>query len=289
MTNIYVIIFLKEVNKMKKITALVLAMLMAFALCACGSSESTQGSSESAQLKILDSEYVTEDYAICVAKENVDLLNQINDALGALIADGSVKAVIDYYISGIGELPAIQQDVADDAKELVMATNASFPPYEYVDGENFAGIDVSVAGLIADKLGMKLVVSDMEFDAIIPAVQSGKADMGMAGMTVTDERLQSINFSISYATGVQVVIVPEDSDITSIDDIFAKIENGEDVQIGCQNATTGMIYAEDDFGADHVQAFPKGADAIAALTSGKIDCVIIDNEPAKAFVEANNG
>ena len=136
---------------------------------------------------------------------------------------------------------------------------------------------------------MKLTISDMEFDAIIPAVQSGKADMGMAGMTVTEERLESINFSISYATGIQVIIVPEDSEITSYDDLCAKIEAGEDIQIGGQNATTGFIYAEDEFGSDHVQAFPKGADAIAALTSGKLDCVIIDNEPAKAFVEANNG
>ena len=274
---------------MKKLVALMLALVMVFALCACSGGSNDDASDEGVQLKILDSEYVTEDYAICVAKENEDLLKQINDALGALIDDGSVKAVVDFYISGIGELPAIQQDVADDAEELVMATNATFPPYEYVDGEDIVGIDVAVAGLIADKLGMKLVVNDMEFDAIIPAVQSGKADMGMAGMTVNEERLQSINFSISYATGVQVVIVPEDSDITSVDDIFAKVENGDDVQIGGQNATTGMIYAEDDFGADHVQAFPKGADAIAALTTGKIDCVIIDNEPAKAFVAANNG
>ena len=172
---------------------------------------------------------------------------------------------------------------------LTMATNATFPPYEYVEGDEIVGIDAAVAGLIADKLGMKLTISDMEFDAIIPAVQSGKADMGMAGMTVTEERLESINFSISYATGVQVIIVPEDSEITSYDDLCAKIEEGEDIQIGGQNATTGFIYAEDEFGSDHVQAFPKGADAIAALTSGKLDCVIIDNEPAKAFVEANNG
>ena len=167
-----------------------------------------------------------------------------------------------------------------------MATNATFPPYESVDGDKIVGIDPTVAGLIADKLGMKLVINDMEFDAIIPALTSGKA--------VTEERLQSINFSDSYATGVQVIIVKEDSDISSADDIVAKIENGENIQIGCQIVTTGYIYASDTienggFGEDHVQAFPKGADAIAALTSGKIDCVIIDNEPAKAFVEANNG
>mgnify|MGYP002562612867 CR=1 FL=1 len=190
-----------------------------------------------------------------------------------------------------------EQTPADDTTDndtLVMATNAYFKPYEYYEGDKIVGIDPTVAGLIADKLGMKLVINDMEFDAIIPALTSGKADIAMAGMTVTEERLQSINFSDSYATGVQVIIVKEDSDISSADDIVAKIENGENIQIGCQIVTTGYIYASDTienggFGEDHVQAFPKGADAIAALTSGKIDCVIIDNEPAKAFVEANNG
>lgn len=270
---------------MKKITALLLALVMVFALCAC---------SGGVQLKILDSEYVTEDYAIAVAKDNNELLDKINAALQELIDDGSVKAVVDYYISGTGELPEFQKNVASDAEELVMATNAAFPPYEFVDGDDIVGIDAVVAGLIADKLGMKLTISDMEFDSVIPAVQSGKADMAMAGLTVTEERLQSVSFSVSYATGVQVMIVREDSDITGYDDIVAKIENGEDIQIGAQNATTGYIYASDTvenggFGEDHVQAFPKGADAIAALTSGKIDCVIIDNEPAKAFVAANNG
>ena len=162
---------------MKKIIALMLALVMVFALCACGSS--------GVKLKILDSEYVTEDYAIAIAKDNEDLLQKVNTALKELIDDGSVKAVIDYYISGIGELPAVQQNVAADAEELVMATNATFPPYEFVEGDEIVGIDAVVAGLIADKLGMKLTISDMEFDAIVPAVQSGKADMGMAGMTVT--------------------------------------------------------------------------------------------------------
>ena len=133
----------------------------------------------------------------------------------------------------------------------------------------------------------------MDFKSIIPALTSGKADMAMAGLTVTDERKQSVDFSESYATGVQVIIVREDSDITSAADITAKIEQGENIQIGCQEATTGYIYASDTpendgFGADHVQAFNKGADAIQALVTGKIDCVIIDNEPAQAFVAANN-
>lgn len=281
---------------MKKITALILALVMVFALCACGNSgdNNDDAADNGVKLKILDSEYVTEDYAFAIAKDNDALLEKVNAAMQELTDDGSIKQVVDYFISGSGSLPEFQQNVAADAEEFVVATNATFPPYIYVDGDDFAGIDYVIVGLIADKLGMKLTVNDMEFDAIIPAVQSGKADMGMGGVSITDERKQSINFTMSYATGIQVMIVPEDSDVTSADDILAKIENGEDFQIGAQSATTGYIYASDTvenggFGEDHVQAFPKGADAIAALTSGKIDCVIIDNEPAKAFVEANNG
>ena len=283
---------------MKKFITLLLAVLMVASLAACGSKEpapAADGSAESeaaasgVQLKILDSEYVTEDYAIAVAKENTDLLNDINTALSGLIGDGVVQQVLDYYIAGEGELPAFQQDVAADAEVLTMGTNAAFPPYEYYENETIVGIDAVIAGLIADQLGMKLEIQDMDFDAIIPAVVSGKIDMGMAGMTVTDERLQSVSFSESYATGVQVVIVPEGSPIETVDQLFSLIDEGEDVQIGTQNATTGFIYASDDFGEDHVQAFNKGADAVQALVTGKLTCVIIDNEPAKAFVAANNG
>ena len=283
---------------MKKFITLLLAVLMVASLAACGSNNSApaaDGSAEaeaaasSVQLKILDSEYVTEDYAIAIAKENTDLLDSVNAALTALIADGTVAQVVDFYVSGEGELPAVQEDVAADAETLTMATNAAFPPYEYWEGDAIVGIDAVIAGLIADQLGMKLDIQDMDFDAIIPAVVSGKVDMGMAGMTVTDERLESVSFSESYATGVQVVIVPEGSPIETVDQLFSLIDDGEDVQIGTQNATTGFIYASDDFGEEHVQAFNKGADAVQALVSGKLTCVIIDNEPAKAFVAANNG
>lgn len=185
-------------------------------------------------------------------------------------------------------------DNGDEKKTLVMATNATFPPYEYYEGKDMVGIDVEIAQAIADKLSMELEIQDMAFDAVISSVASGKADMGMAGLSVTPDREKQVKFSDSYCTGIQVIIVPEDSDITSADDILAKIEAGEDIQIGCQVGTTGYTYSSDTvenggFGEDHVQAFPAGADAIAALLSDKIDCVIIDNEPAKAFVERNDG
>ena len=266
---------------MKKTLSKILALASAFAmltacLSGCGSKKVT--------LKILDTEYANEDYAICVAKENTELLKQINDALAEIKADGTQQKIVDKYISGVEHDLEFQKD-AEGKEELHMATNAQFPPYEYYDGDKIVGIDAEMAAAIADKLDKKLVIDDMDFDAIITSVQTGKSDMGMAGMTVTEERLQSISFSDSYAKGIQVVIVPEDSKITSVDDLFA---DGATYLIGTQKGTTGDTYAEGDFGADRVMKYASGNEAVQALVTGKVDCVIIDNEPAKAYVEANN-
>ena len=169
-----------------------------------------------------------------------------------------------------------------EKEKLTMATNAEFPPYEYVEGDKIVGIDAEIAALIADKLGMELEIVDVAFDSIIPGVQSGKYDMGMAGLTVNDERLEKVNFSTSYATGIQAVIVKEGSDIKSIDDLAGK-------KIGVQTSTTGDIYATGDYGEDAITRYDNGAVAVQALLAGKVDCVIIDNEPAKSYVAANEG
>lgn len=169
---------------------------------------------------------------------------------------------------------------------LTMATNAEFPPYEFYDGGAVTGIDAEVAAAIAKKLGLELKIEDMEFDSVIPAVQAGKADIGMAGLTVTEDRQVIVDFSTTYATGVQVIIVPEDSPIQSAGDLF---DNVGVYKVGVQLATTGDIYCSDDLGAENVEQYAKGADAVMALNTGKIDCVVIDNEPAKAFVAANPG
>ena len=166
---------------------------------------------------------------------------------------------------------------------LTMGTNASFPPYEFVDDNgDFAGIDVEIAQAIADKLGMELEIKDMAFDSLITAAQNGSVDIVLAGLTVTDERKESVNFSDTYATGVQVIIVKEDSAIASADDLEGK-------KIGVQSGTTGDIYCTDDYGQENVKQFDNGALAVAALVNGQVDCVIIDNEPAKNYVKANKG
>ena len=165
---------------------------------------------------------------------------------------------------------------------LTMGTNATFPPYEYKDGDAVVGIDPDIAQALADKLGLKLEVVDMEFDSLVASVQSGKVDIVLAGMTVNEERKKNVDFTDSYANGVQVIIVAENSDISTSDDLEGKL-------IGVQQGTTGHVYCSDDWGEENVVAFQSGAAAVQALQQGKVDCVVIDQEPAKAFVEANEG
>ena len=168
-----------------------------------------------------------------------------------------------------------------DKEVLVMATNAEFPPYEFYEGQEIVGIDAEIAAAVAEKLGCELKIEDMAFDSIIAAVDSGKADIGLAGMTVTEDRLASVNFSDTYATATQVVIVTEDSAITGVADLEGK-------KVGVQLGTTGDIYAGDIADAT-IERYNKGFEAVQALTQGKIDAVIIDNEPAKVFVAENEG
>ena len=172
---------------------------------------------------------------------------------------------------------------------LTMATNAQFPPYEFYEGDKIVGIDAEIVAAIAEKLGLDYAIEDMEFDSIITAVQTGKADIGLAGMTVTEERMEAVNFTESYATGKQVIIVTEDSAITTVDDLFVE---GTSHIIGVQRNTTGDLYTTwdlEDAGLATIDRYSKGAEAVQALKTGKVDCVVIDNEPAKAFVSEIDG
>ncbi|MGE4548522.1 MAG: transporter substrate-binding domain-containing protein [Intestinibacillus sp.] len=198
------------------------------------------------------------------------------------------------------DAPAASGDTQADGGTLRMLTNAAFPPYEFVgdDGE-VTGIDAEIAQAVADKLGMKLEITDMAFESLIAGLQSDAGDIILAGMTVNDERKQSVDFTDSYATGVQVVIVPENTEV--------KINETKDGQgntvksvdltglkIGVQTGTTGDLYCSSDpedggYGEDAVQRYDNGALAVAALKNGQVDCVVIDNEPAKSFVAANSG
>ena len=197
-----------------------------------------------------------------------------------------------------------------DENTLVMATNAAFPPYEFKEGDAIKGIDAEIAAKIAEKLGMELEIVDVDFGSVLTGVAEGKYDMGMAGITVTDERKETMDFSDTYATGIQVIIVKDGSEITGLDSLFVFDEEGNptalvnpDIKVGVQQSTTGDIYSssaitgwgfndlneDESIKTDRVVRYKTGADAIQALKTDKIDCVIIDNEPAKSFVEANEG
>ncbi len=190
---------------------------------------------------------------------------------------------------------------AKDDSKLIMATNAAFPPYEYIENGEYVGIDIEIANLIAQELGKELEIKNVEFGSIVGGVESGKYDIGMAGMTVTEDRLKSVNFSTSYANGIQSVIVKADAEYASYEDFYTGFDaNGdpeavkEGIKIGVQQDTTGDIYCSSapnkwGFGEENVVRYKTGADAVQALIEGKVTAVIIDNEPAKAFVAANDG
>ena len=192
-------------------------------------------------------------------------------------AASSVAGSAAAYAGAAGDLATVV------AGKLTMATNATFPPYEMTtDSGEIEGIDVDTAKAIAEKLGLELQIDDMDFDAALLSVQQGKADIVMAGVTVTDERKAVMDFSDSYATGIQSIIVPNDSDIASPDDLAGK-------KIGTQRGTTGYIYCSDDFGEDSVVAYDNGLTAVQALNNGQVDAVVIDDAPAKEYVAANPG
>ena len=230
---------------MKKLVAVLLAGVMCVSLAACG------GKKEEAA-----------DTTVAETTETTDMA-ATEDTEDAAATDGTFTTVAD----GV----------------LTMGTNAAFPPYEYKEGDEVVGIDAEIAQALADKLGLKLEILDMDFSSLITAIQAGKIDISLAGMTVTDERKQNVDFTDSYATGVQVIIVKNDSDIKSVDDL------ANDKIMGVQEGTTGHLYCSDDYGEDHVIAYTNGATAVQALLQDKVDCVVIDQQPAEEFVEANEG
>lgn len=204
-----------------------------------------------------------------------------------------MKKLLSIVLAGVMALSLVAcgGKTSDEKTKLTLATSADFPPYEYIaDDKSFAGIDIEIAAALAEKLNLEFEVVNMDFNSIIASVSSGKYDIGMAGLTVTEERLQSVDFTDSFATGVQAVIVKEDSPIKTVDDLYAE---GAEYKVGAQISTTGAIYFADDIADGKttctLNEFKSGADAVAALTAGKIDCIIIDKEPAKSFVAANEG
>lgn len=234
---------------MKKALSLMTAAALVLSLAACGSTASSAASPEAASSETASSDAASSEAASSEAASETET----------------------------AELSTVEPG------KLIMSTNAAFPPYEMTtDSGEFEGIDIETAQAIADKLGLELQIDDMDFDAALLAVQQGKSDMVMAGVTVTDERQNVMDFTDSYATGIQSIIVKEDSDIASVDDLAGK-------KIGTQRGTTGYLYCSDDFGDENVVAYDDGLTAVQMLNNGQVDCVVIDNAPAKEFIAANPG
>ncbi len=234
---------------MKRVIGLLLALTVALSLAACGSTASSAASSEAASSETASSDAASSEAASSEAASETET----------------------------AELSTVEPG------KLIMSTNAAFPPYEMTtDSGEFEGIDIETAQAIADKLGLELQIDDMDFDAALLAVQQGKSDMVMAGVTVIDARQNVMDFTDSYATGIQSIIVKEDSDIASVDDLAGK-------KIGTQRGTTGYLYCSDDFGDENVVAYDDGLTAVQMLNNGQVDCVVIDNAPAKEFIAANPG
>ena len=245
---------LNEMKGIKKLLALLLAMsMMVFAFAACSNQDASQSQNPSQD--------------VTPSNEPADSQEPANSDAGSATGD-------------YGEFTTVEEG------KLIMSTNAQFPPYELVaDGEGvyqgYEGIDVEIAVALADKLGLELHIDDMDFTASLEAAQKGMSDMVMAGVTVDEDRLAVMDFSNSYATGVQVIIVKEGSDVT--------LDNLGEQLIGVQNGTTGWQYCTDDFGSEHVAAFDNGITAVQALMNDQVDCVVIDQAPAQSFVEQNPG
>ena len=234
---------------MKKILALMLALCMVFALAACGEAASDPSVAPESEAPASEAPASEAPASEAPASEEP-------------AADGEFTTIVE--------------------GKLTMSTNAQFPPYEMTtDDGGFEGIDVEIATAIAEKLGLELDILDMDFDSALLAVQQGKSDIVMAGVTVNEDRLLVMDFTDSYATGVQVVIVKEGSDVT--------MDNMGEGLIGTQRGTTGNIYCTDDYGEEHVVAYDDGFTAVQALMNGQVDCVVIDNAPAQEFVKNNAG
>ncbi len=255
---------------MKKLLALLLALAMCLSLAACGS-----GVTAAEDTATEDETSTTDDAATEEESADDDQADTTEDEASTASAGAETEDETETETE-TETLTTVTEGV------LTMSTNAAFPPYEMTtDDGGFEGIDVEIATAIAEKLGLELQIDDMDFDSALLAVQQGKSDIVMAGVSVTEDRLLVMDFSDSYATGVQVVIVPEGSEVT--------VDTLGDYVIGTQRATTGNIYCTDDYGEDHVVAYDNGITAVQALMNGQVDCVVIDSAPAQEFVAANAG
>ena len=289
--------------KMKKLTSVLLVAACALSLVACGGSgdkkDSSKGGSSSKTAKVIDIDLTNEEYAFGVDKTQPELLEKTNAFIEKIKGDGTLDKICDKYF-GSGEPEAVESAKLDSSKDqLVVATNAAFEPFEYVDGDSYKGIDMEIAKLLADELGKELVIENMDFDAVCLSVSQQKCDIAMAGLTINEEREEYVTFTDSYYSASQRLIVPSDNttfdDCKSADDVaalLAKTEKSD--KIGVQAGTTGQYYVEgsEDWDFPGLPAecvtYKSGSLAVQDMLNGNITYVIIDAAPASAITESIN-
>ena len=290
----------KEKTMKKLLTVILSAVMLAigcFAVTAC--------SGNAKKIKVYEAYDLTaESYAFAVKKENSTILNAANDLLAELKESGELDNIINSFFNGTSDFTytnPVATTPTDHDTYLIVATNAYFPPFEYYEGNKLSGVDMKIASLLAEKLNKTLYILDEEFDSIIPSVQNGEADLGMAGMTVTDTRKEQVDFTAEYYESAQVIIVAEDdklfADCKSADDIIDVLEKQDkSFIVGTQQATTGYMFTagDEDFGYDGfknltTKQYSNGALAAKDLSNGKINAVIIDKQPAIMIAKSING
>ena len=283
---------------MKKMLVVIMAMIMALSMVACGGN-SDAGKEKTDAVKAIEINLTEELYAFGVDKNQPELLNQVNAFIKKIMDDGTFDSICDKYF-GDGEPTAVKSAVLDPSKDqLVVATNAAFEPFEYMIGDSYYGIDMEIAQLLANELGQELVIMNMDFDAVCLSVGQHQCDIAMAGLTVNEERKEYVTFSDSYYEASQVLIVKGDdttfdacTDAASVEAILNNLT--KDNKIGVQSGTTGQFYTEGDadWGFAGLPAtcvpYKNGSLAVQDLINGNIDYVIIDVAPAACIVEAIN-
>lgn len=283
----------------KRIIATVLTAVMAFgALTGC---ESGSGAKSSANVtaKVLEYDLTEEEYAFAIDQNQPELLESVNEYIAQIKSDGTFDAICEKYFGNGTPTPVVsaQEDTSKD--QLLVATNAAFAPFEYMEGDNYYGVDMEIAKGLADYLGKELVIQNMDFDAVLLSVNQGKSDMSMSGLTVTDERKEIVNFTTSYYTASQRLIIRSDNTefdgVSSAADIEAILKaKGSDIKVGVQNGTTGQFYCEGDadWGFEGFSmtttGYKNGSLAVQDLLNGNLQYVIIDAAPAKFITESIN-
>lgn len=285
-------------KKSMKALAMVMALvLMVSAFAACGSDTDA---AKTPAVKVININLTEEEYAFGVDKNQPELLEQVNAFIAEIKENGKMEEIFNKYFKEGTPTPVTSAALDESKDQLVVATNAEFKPFEYTEGDQYLGVDMEIAYLLAQKLGKELVIQNMDFDSVCLSVGSHKCDIAMAGLTITDERKESVTFSDSYYQASQKLIVKGDDttfdDCTTADQVVAKLQSMDSsVKIGFQNGTTGQSYVEStgvDFESNAFKVTPvgyqNGALAVQDMVNGNLDYVIIDAAPAQSIADSVN-